>query len=379
LVIATTNTTTPQPIQFWTNNTERMRVTATGHVLPGADNMYDFGSSSLRWANVYGVNGSFSSLTVSGLASGSVIFAGTGGALSQNNANFYWDNANARLGIGTATPNERLDVAGNVQFSGALMPAGNAGTSGQVLVSQGAGTPPVWQSVSSLVNAWSLNGNSITPGDFLGTTNAQPLVIRTSNVERLRVTATGNVVVQNQAPTGATKVIIQAGANQSGVNLLEWQDNLGNILGVIDANGLVGIGTATPGQNLHVEGNGSVSAVFVNGGVGVGTINPSATLDVDGTVAFSGTAMLTNTGIALTLPSNVAVVEIEDGGGAANINVNPPTSGTQGQVLFIRYSGTQNLTLVGVLPNGLNQTATAQFHAILMYIGGDWRLMSFVD
>jgi hypothetical protein len=122
-----------------------------------------------------------------------------------------------------------------------------------------------------------------------------------------------------------------------------------------------------------------VSAVFVNGGVGVGTINPSATLDVDGTVAFSGTAMLTNTGIALTLPSNVAVVEIEDGGGAANINVNPPTSGTQGQVLFIRYSGTQNLTLVGVLPNGLNQTATAQFHAILMYIGGDWRLMSFVD
>ncbi|MFN3782096.1 MAG: hypothetical protein ACK4SO_07965, partial [Candidatus Kapaibacteriota bacterium] len=32
LVIATTNTTTPQPVQFWTNNTERMRITETGLV-----------------------------------------------------------------------------------------------------------------------------------------------------------------------------------------------------------------------------------------------------------------------------------------------------------------------------------------------------------
>jgi hypothetical protein len=73
------------------------------------------------------------------------------------------------------------------------------------------------------------------------------------------------------------------------------------------------------------------------------------------------------------------VVEIVDGGGAANINVNPPTTGTQGQLLFIRYSGTQDLTLVGVLPDGTSLTADDQFHAILMYIGGGWRLMSFVD
>jgi hypothetical protein len=250
--------------------------------------------------------------------------------------------------------------------------------------------------------------------------------------------ATLHVYDEGTLTPGATQVIIQAGANQSGVNLLEWWDNSGNILGVIDADGLVGIGTATPVQKLHVEGNGSVSAVFVEGGVGVGTVNPlatlhvydagtltlgatrviiqaganqsgvnllewqdnsgnilgvidadglvgigtatpAATLDVNGTVAFSATATLPNTGSNLTLPSNVAVVEIVDGVGAANINVNPPATGTQGQLLFIRYSGTQNLTLFGVLPGGGNQTATAQFHAILMYIGGAWRLMSFVD
>ena len=52
------------------------------------------------------------------------------------------------IGIGIINPTERLDVSGNVQFSGALMPGGNAGSSGQVLVSQGPGTAPQWQNLS---------------------------------------------------------------------------------------------------------------------------------------------------------------------------------------------------------------------------------------
>jgi len=56
---------------------------------------------------------------------------------------------NGNVGIGTTTPNERLDVQGNVRFSGALMPGGNAGTSGQVLVSQGPGAAPVWQTLTN--------------------------------------------------------------------------------------------------------------------------------------------------------------------------------------------------------------------------------------
>ena len=40
----------------------------------------------------------------SSLTPGSVPFISTGGLLSQNNTNFFWDNVNQRLGVGTSSP-----------------------------------------------------------------------------------------------------------------------------------------------------------------------------------------------------------------------------------------------------------------------------------
>ncbi|MCS6895878.1 MAG: hypothetical protein NZZ60_07015 [Bacteroidia bacterium] len=51
------------------------------------------------------------------------------------------------VGIGTVAPSEKLHVAGNLRFDGALMPNGVHGNPGQFLVSQGANLPPVWQSI----------------------------------------------------------------------------------------------------------------------------------------------------------------------------------------------------------------------------------------
>ena len=52
--------------------------------------------------------------------------------------------AGGNVGINNAAPTQALDVVGNVRFSGALMPNNLAGTTGQVLISQGAGTAPIW-------------------------------------------------------------------------------------------------------------------------------------------------------------------------------------------------------------------------------------------
>lgn len=55
-----------------------------------------------------------------------------------------YNEANNRLGIGNINPGETLDITGNIKFSGALMPNGNAGTAGYFLTSAGAGAAPVW-------------------------------------------------------------------------------------------------------------------------------------------------------------------------------------------------------------------------------------------
>ena len=55
---------------------------------------------------------------------------------------FYFNTGN--VGVATSSPTEKLDVVGNVKFSGALLPNNLAGTAGQVLKSSGAGVAPVW-------------------------------------------------------------------------------------------------------------------------------------------------------------------------------------------------------------------------------------------
>lgn len=49
---------------------------------------------------------SFAGLSLSGLISGSVLFADNSGFISQDNENLYWDKANKRLGIGISNPAE---------------------------------------------------------------------------------------------------------------------------------------------------------------------------------------------------------------------------------------------------------------------------------
>lgn len=50
--------------------------------------------------------------TITQFTTGSVVFAGASGIYTQDNANFFWDDTNNRLGVGTTTPGTALTVSG---------------------------------------------------------------------------------------------------------------------------------------------------------------------------------------------------------------------------------------------------------------------------
>jgi hypothetical protein len=73
---------------------------------------------------------STNSLTDTALTLGSVLFAGAAGLVTQDNASFFWDDTNNRLGLNTTTPGNTLDVhfAGTASTIGINNTAGNAAT-----------------------------------------------------------------------------------------------------------------------------------------------------------------------------------------------------------------------------------------------------------
>jgi hypothetical protein len=90
--------------------------------------------------------------TALALTQGSIPFAGAGGAISQDNANLFWDSTNKRLGIGTPLPTYDLVVskntAGWVEFQVVNLGAGDAAfrmdkgnISVQAGTNQGSGFP----------------------------------------------------------------------------------------------------------------------------------------------------------------------------------------------------------------------------------------------
>jgi hypothetical protein len=64
-----------------------------------------------------GASPTFTGLTLSGLTQGSVLFAGSGGLVSEDNTRLYWDDSNNRLGVGTQ-PSDTFHVLGNSILSG---------------------------------------------------------------------------------------------------------------------------------------------------------------------------------------------------------------------------------------------------------------------
>ncbi len=74
---------------------------------------------------------------IAGGTDGSVLFVGAGSTLEQDNANFFWDNTNNRLGIGTAVPDSALHVVGDTHITGKLTVDGAIDPTSLTLVAAG--------------------------------------------------------------------------------------------------------------------------------------------------------------------------------------------------------------------------------------------------
>lgn len=87
--------------------------------LVSATNIKTINGSSLLGSGDLTVSGSVAiGSAITSATAGSVLFAGASGVLQQDNANFFWDDTNNRLGIGKNNPSYALDVvsAGNVEM-----------------------------------------------------------------------------------------------------------------------------------------------------------------------------------------------------------------------------------------------------------------------
>jgi cytoskeletal protein CcmA (bactofilin family) len=160
---------------------------------------------------------------------------------------------------------------------------------------------------------WRTNGNTPNSSDFLGTSNSSPLIIKTNNVERLRIDANGKIGIGITNPqylldvNGQSKFrfaayfdsllqcsslkVSQLSGNGTALLSTDAQGNIlrfnfsGNNQDVLTGNGnWTSISNLLPSSFWQSSGQN----IFYNYGyVGIGTSNPLFALDVFGDVRVS--------------------------------------------------------------------------------------------
>ena len=215
---------------------------------------------------------------------------------------------NGNVGIGTTSPNEKLEVNGSVRVTGAGLDVGYGNNSNN-FVQIGNGRTTNGFAFIDLIGDTTYsdygfrisrnNGGANTNTDLihrgtgflnLNATQAGGITLKTSNVERVRVNSSGNVGIGTTSPRTKLHVSGLTGDDDPSLGSSTGAVFVSNTANSYGLN--VGVNNAGASW-LQAQSNTSATAYEMSlnplgGNVGVGFINPSYKLDVNGTGRFTG-------------------------------------------------------------------------------------------
>jgi hypothetical protein len=246
--ISQSNTTTDGYLSGtdWTtfNNKQAALVSSTNIKTVSGTSL--LGSGDLGTIGVgYGGTGTSTAFTA-----GSVVFAGASGVYSQDNANFFWDDTNNRLGIGTSSPSAPLTVASSTTLSAASPSILLQGSSNTERIHIRSSISGGGQAVTLLA------GSNGTPTSPTAITNQQPLGYYQlggyDGTAWSRASWITGFAEENWSGTNRGSSLIFATTPIGSTTITERMR--------IDSSGNVGIGTSSPTSTLTVAGTGITNA-----------------------------------------------------------------------------------------------------------------------
>ncbi len=328
------------------------------------------GAQILAGSKTFSSSPLFSSLTA-----GSVPFIGTGGLLSQNNANLFWDAANARLGIGTNTPGSPLHIVGiNPLTLTGVQTGTNTSTDSLLTITNGVVKKLPVAAFQSTGTTWNTIGNAGTNSatNFLGTTDNNSFSIRTVNTQRIIVDSLGNVGIGispafSIPDTLREKLLVDAGVTNSVTGLMTkgsinnyFQMNIKNLSSGANASADM-VATADNGTetsnyvDLGINGSGYSGTAIQTGKANDGYLISSGN-DFYMVNSSANKAMLFLTGGTGVANERMRILA----NGRVGMGVQDPTSqfvvkdtmeirrtGTLSQLLFTNTSGTGDFRIGG--------------------------------
>jgi hypothetical protein len=160
--------------------------------------------------------------TTTTFTAGSVVFAGASGVYSQNNASFFWDNTNSRIGIGTATPAAKVHASQTyvVPSSGGISADTTGifsnnnvglGTSNVSILSRSSGFQRLYFGNQTVENAQYIEsfGNGGATGYLaFGVSSSSGT---TAGTERMRISYAGGVSIGSTTDAGVGNLLMGTG------------------------------------------------------------------------------------------------------------------------------------------------------------------------